>query len=214
MFSMIDPGFPDVQDVAPFAVPAAAAMASFVQVVLIDIALAADNAIVVGALASGLPPVFRRRVILVGISAALVLRILFSLAATWLLRIPILTFLGGILLLWIAWKMWRDPARDGDGDGERTQAAAHRRFAGAAWAVVVADVSMSLDNVLAVAGVARAHPVVLVFGLVLSVALTGAAAEMLARLIERVRWLSYLAVAIIVLVAAKMLADGWWALAL
>ncbi len=202
-----------MKDIVLSAVPTAAAAASFVQVVLIDIALAADNAIVVGAIASGFPPVFRRRVILVGISVALVLRILFSLAATWLLRIPALTFLGGILLLWIAWKMWRDLVRSGAGGGEHTQATMHMRFVAAAWAVVVAYVSMSLDNVLAVAGVARAHPVVLVFGLVLSIALTGAAAEMLARLIERFRWVSYLAVATIVLVAAKMLADGWSALA-
>jgi YjbE family integral membrane protein len=187
-----------------------AALAAFGQVVLIDVMLAADNAIVVGALAAGLPAAMRRKVILIGVIAALVLRVAFALVVSQLLQIVGLVFAGGLLLVWVAWKMWRE-LRDDDGDAgtDPTIAkAAPRSFAAAAWAVAVADVSMSLDNVLAVAGAARDHPGILAIGLILSVALMGLAANVLARVIERYRWLAYVGLLVILYVAAKMIYEG------
>ncbi|HEX8389489.1 MAG TPA: TerC family protein [Sphingomonas sp.] len=186
----------------------ASRLAAFGQVLLIDIVLAGDNAIVVGALAAGLPDEQRKKVILIGIIAALVLRIGFALIATWLLSIVGLIFAGGLLLLWVSWKMWRElhhsrPSEDGV-DNVRPA----RSFAGAAWAVALADVSMSLDNVLAVAGAARDHPGILIIGLVLSVALMGLAANLIARYIERYRWIAYVGLVVIVYVAGKMIYDG------
>ena len=186
----------------------ASRLAAFGQVLLIDIVLAGDNAIVVGALAAGLPDEQRKKVILIGIIAALVLRIGFALIATWLLSIVGLIFAGGLLLLWVSWKMWRElhhsrPSEDGV-DNVRPA----RSFAGAAWAVALADVSMSLDNVLAVAGAAREHPGILIIGLVLSVALMGLAANLIARYIERYRWIAYVGLVVIVYVAGKMIYDG------
>jgi YjbE family integral membrane protein len=185
-------------------------LAAFGQVILIDVMLAADNAIVVGALAAGLPPTSRRKVILIGIGAALILRIAFALLITQLLQIVGLVFAGGLLLFWVAWKMWRELRSDGEaghigGDG----ASAPKSFVRAAWSVAIADVSMSLDNVLAVAGAARAHPGILVVGLVLSVALMGLAANVLAQAIERYRWLTYVGLLVILYVAIKMVVDGW-----
>ncbi len=190
-----------------------AALAAFGQVLMIDIMLAGDNAIVVGALAAGLPAQQRRRVILIGIGAALVLRIIFALMVTQLLQIVGLIFAGGLLLLWVAWKMYRElhPAGEGSpeiaGD-EGSGVAPAKSFAQAAWAVAVADVSMSLDNVLAVAGAARDHPGILIVGLLLSVALMGIAANVLARYIERHRWIAYIGLLVILYVAAKMIYDG------
>jgi YjbE family integral membrane protein len=186
------------------------ALAAFGQVVLIDIMLAADNAIVVGALASGLPPASRRKVIAIGVVAALVLRIIFALLVTQLMQLVGLVFAGGLLLVWVAWKMWRELRSGGDAqDGEAVAGrAAPRGFAQAAWAVAVADVSMSLDNVLAVAGAARDHPGILVMGLILSVALMGVAANLLARVIERYRAIAYVGLAVILYVAGKMIYEG------
>jgi YjbE family integral membrane protein len=192
------------------------ALAAFGQVLMIDVMLAGDNAIVVGALAAGLPKDQRRKVILIGIAAALVLRIIFALLVTQLLQIVGLVLAGGLLLLWVAWKMYRElrpgkgheagsPEVDGD---ERSGVAPARSFASAAWAVALADVSMSLDNVLAVAGAAREHPGILVIGLILSVALMGLAANVLARYIERYRWIAYVGLAVIVYVAGKMIYEG------
>ena len=195
-------------DFANITQPAQAA--AFVQVLMIDVMLAGDNAIVVGALAAGLPPEQRRRVILIGIIAALVLRIGFALAVTQLLQIVGLVLAGGLLLLWVAWRMFRElrqPA--GAGDEMHEGVARPKSFARAAWAVAVADVSMSLDNVLAVAGAAREHPGILVIGLLLSVALMGVAANILAKYIERYRWIAYLGLAVILYVAAKMVWEGW-----
>ena len=189
------------------ALGSAATLAAFGQVLMIDIMLAGDNAIVVGALAAGLPAEQRRRVILIGIGAALVLRVVFALAVTQLLQVVGLVLAGGLLLLWVAWKMWCE-LRAGSGDASSETPRPPRSFAQAAWAVAVADVSMSLDNVLAVAGAAREHPGVLVIGLVLSVALMGIAANVLARYIERYRWIAYLGLAVIVYVAGKMILDG------
>jgi YjbE family integral membrane protein len=193
----------------------AAGFAAFVEVLLIDLVLAGDNAIVVGALAAGLPAVPRKRVILIGIGAALVLRILFALAVTQLLQIIGLVLAGGLLLLWVAWKMYRElrcgalsaGSAEVAGD-ERSGLRPAKSFAAAAWAVALADVSMSLDNVLAVAGAAREHPWVLVAGLLLSVGLMGLAANLIAKYIERFRWIGWIGLAVILWVAAKMIYDG------
>lgn len=189
------------------AIGSQAALAAFAQVVMIDVLLAADNAIVVGALAAGLPPAMRRKVILVGVIAALVLRIGFALVVTQLLQIVGLVLAGGLLLVWVAWKMWRELRGGADADDPLAEQAP-RRFWAAAWAVAVADISMSLDNVLAVAGAARDHPGILAIGLILSVALMGLAANVLARVIERYRWLAYVGLLVILWVAGKMIWEG------
>lgn len=187
-------------------------VAAFGQVLLIDLVLAGDNAIVVGALAAGLPAAQRRKVILIGIGAALVLRILFALVVSQLLQVVGLILAGGLLLLWVAWKMWRElhPASAPGGEGPHDEAGSvrTRSFASAAWAVAVADVSMSLDNVLGVAGAAREHPGILIIGLLLSVALMGAAANLIAHVIERYRWIAYLGLAAILYVAIRMIYEG------
>jgi YjbE family integral membrane protein len=193
-----------------------AQLSAFLQVLMIDVMLAGDNAIIVGALAAGLPAEQRRKVILIGIAAALVLRIIFALLVTQLLQIVGLVLAGGLLLLWVAWKMYRELHPAGQSSGspevegdERSGLKPARSFAQAAWAVTIADVSMSLDNVLAVAGAAREHPGILVIGLLLSVALMGVAANLLARYIERYRWIAYVGLAVIVYVAGKMIYEGW-----
>lgn len=187
-----------------------AALSAFGQVVLIDVMLAADNAIVVGALAAGLPAAMRRKVIMIGVLAALVLRVAFALMVSQLMQIVGLVFAGGLLLVWVAWKMWRELREDpSDDEPDSVLAkAAPRSFAAAAWAVAVADVSMSIDNVLAVAGAARDHPGILAVGLILSVALMGVAANVLARVIERYRWIAYIGLAVILWVAGKMIWEG------
>jgi YjbE family integral membrane protein len=185
------------------------ALAAFGEVVMIDLVLAGDNAVVVGALAAGLPRAQQRKVILVGIGAALVLRIMFAVLATQLLQIIGLLFAGGILLLWVAWKMARELQSEHASAMAADQARAPRSFAQAVRAVALADVAMSLDNVLGVAGAARDHVVVMVIGLVLSVALMGLAANAIARVIERMRWIAYVGLVVIVWVAAKMIWEGW-----
>lgn len=185
------------------------ALSAFVQVLAIDVMLAGDNAIVVGALAAGLPPAQRRRVILIGIGAALVLRIVFALIVSQLLQLVGLVLAGGLLLLWVAWKFWRELREDHEGAGDDADPLKPARsFAAAAWAVAIADVSMSLDNVLAVAGAAREHPGILVVGLLLSVALMGLAANLIARLIGRHRWIGYIGLVVILYVAGRMIFDG------
>ena len=187
-----------------------AALAAFGQVLLIDLVLAGDNAIVVGALAAGLPVADRRKVIGIGIGAALVLRIFFALIVTWLMGVVGLIFAGGLLLLWVSWKFWREIREGGATQAEEASGVRPARsFAAAAWAVAVADVSMSLDNVLAVAGAAREHPGILVIGLLLSVALMGLAANLIARIINKHRWIAYVGLAVIVFVAGKMIYEGW-----
>jgi len=192
-----------------------AALSAFGQVLMIDVLLAGDNAIVVGALAAGLPVAQRRKVIMIGIIAALVLRIAFALVVTQLMQIVGLILAGGLLLLWVSWKMWRElhPARGADTphdptDDDISGLRPAKSFAAAAWAVAVADVSMSLDNVLAVAGAARDHPGILIIGLVLSVALMGLAANVIAKYIERFRWIAYVGLAVIIYVAGKMIYEG------
>jgi YjbE family integral membrane protein len=178
---------------------------------MIDLVLAGDNAIVVGALAAGLPASDRRRVIGVGIGAALVLRIVFALAATVLVEIPGLLLVGGLLLFWVAWKFWQElrSPEDHEAEAQQARSRAPKSFARAAWAVALADVSMSLDNVLGVVGAARDEPAVLVIGLIVSVGLMGLAANLIARIIGRHRWIAYAGLAVIVYVAGKMSWDGW-----
>ena len=192
-----------------------AALAAFGQVLMIDVLLAGDNAIVVGALAAGLPAEQRKKVIMIGIIAALVLRIAFALVVTQLMQIVGLILAGGLLLLWVAFKMWRElhPKRGGDtpddaSDDDISGLRPAKSFAGAAWAVAVADVSMSLDNVPAGAGPARAQPGILLIGVFLSVAPMGIAANIIAKYIERFRWIAYLGLAVIIYVAVKMIYDG------
>jgi YjbE family integral membrane protein len=197
------------------------AMVAFLQVVMIDLVLAGDNAIVIGLAAAGLPPAQRKQAILVGILAATVLRILFAGVTTQLLQIVGLMLAGGILLLWVCWKMWRElrtsPAEEQDAfvvsydvnaDGTMAGRVRRKTFGQAALQIVVADVSMSLDNVLAVAGAAREHPIVLVCGLLLSIALMGVAANMVARLLQKHRWIGYIGLAIILYVACEMIYRG------
>ena len=193
-----------------------AALAAFGQVLMIDIMLAGDNAIVVGALAAGLPVDQRKKVILIGIIAALVLRIFFALLVTQLMQIVGLIFAGGLLLLWVSWKMYRELRHTGESAGspeiegdEHAGLKPAKSFAGAAWAVAVADVSMSLDNVLAVAGAAREHPGILIIGLLLAVALMGVAANILAKYIERYRWIAWVGLLVILYVAGKMIYEGY-----
>ena len=203
-----------VQDFSNITEPAA--FAAFLQVLMIDLVLAGDNAIVVGALAAGLTPDQRRKVIMIGVLAALVLRIAFALVVTQLLQIIGLILVGGLLLLWVAWKMWRELRHEGESGGseeilgdEHSGLRPAKSFGAAVWAVAVADVSMSLDNVLAVAGAARDHPGILIVGLVFAVILMGVAANVIARYIERFRWIGYVGLLVILYVAVKMIYDGW-----
>ncbi len=203
-----------VHDFANIGTPAA--MAAFGQVILIDLVFAADNAIVVGALAGGLPAAQRKQVILIGIGAALVLRIIFALIVTQLLQIVGLILAGGLLLLWVAWRFWREIHHEGESPGseeiegdEHSGQAPAKSFWGAVWAVTAADVSMSLDNVLGVAGAAREHPGILVVGLLLSVALMGLAANIIAKYIERYKWIAYIGLAVIIWVAFRMIYEGF-----
>ncbi|WP_395446856.1 TerC family protein [Aminobacter sp. UC22_36] len=202
----------------------AAGFTALLQVIAIDLVLAGDNAIVIGLAAAGLPADQRKKAILVGIAAATVLRIGFALITQWLLAIgPMLLIAGGLLLLWVCWKMWRELSvsheqeheatealsdADYDRDGKIAGKGPRKTFAQAAWQIVIADVSMSLDNVLAVAGAAMDHPTVLIIGLALSIALMGFAASFVARLLHKYRWIAYIGLVIILYVALKMLLDG------
>jgi YjbE family integral membrane protein len=201
-------------------------IAALASVILIDIALAGDNAVVVGMAAAGLPTERRRRAILVGIIAAAGLRIVFASFTVQLLEIIGLLLAGGILLLWVAWKLWREirsgmlgaAAEEEDAWERATPELGHdppvpaavpqKSFRQAVAQIVIADVSMSLDNVLAVAGAAREHEIVLIFGLALSVALMGLAASLIAALLHRHHWIAYLGLVIILYVALRMIWDG------
>src|SRR3954468_2451171 len=193
----------------------AGALTAFVEILFIDIVLAGDNAIVVGALAAGLPAAQRRKVIMIGVLAALVLRIAFALLVTQLLQVVGLVLAGGILLLWVAWRMYRELRHKDESKGseeilgdEHSGLQSAKSFASAAWGVALADVSMSLDNVLAVAGAAKEHPWVLVFGLILSVILMGVAANVIARYIDRYKWIAWVGLVVILWVALKMIWEG------
>jgi YjbE family integral membrane protein len=200
----------------------AQAMTALLQVIMIDLVLAGDNAIVIGLAAAGLPAEQRSRAILIGIVAATVLRIGFAGVTTQLLQLVGLLLAGGLLLLWVCWKMWRElrmqhaeAAQTGESfdidvnpDGTASIRGPRKTLAQAAWQIVIADFSMSLDNVLAVAGAAREHPTVLVFGLLLSIALMGIAASLIARLLQNHRWIAYVGLAVILYVAVEMIYRG------
>ena len=193
---------------------------AFLQVLMIDLVLAGDNAVAVGLAAGSLPVAQRRKVIVYGLAVAVVLRIGFALITTWLLGVIGLLLAGGVLLLWVCWKMWRElreqlthdqadaaAALDGDPATEPSPRPA-KTFKQAFVQVLIADVSMSLDNVLAVAGAAREHPAVLVFGLLLSIVLMGVAASAIAGLLHKHRWIGFVGLAIVLYVALHMLWEG------
>lgn len=201
------------------------ALTALLQVIMIDLVLAGDNAIVIGLAAAGLPKEQRTKAIIIGIIAATVLRIVFAAATTQLLQIVGLLLAGGVLLLWVCWKMWRELRTsheeevqgeealhdaDLDKDGQVAGTAPRKTLSQAATQIIIADVSMSLDNVLAVAGAAREHPEVLVFGLILSIALMGVAASFIARLLNKHRWIAYVGLAIILYVALEMIYRGFF----
>jgi YjbE family integral membrane protein len=200
-----------------------AALAAFLQVIMIDLVLAGDNAIVIGMAAAGLPSEMRRNAILIGILAATVLRIVFALATTWLMQLVGLILLGGILLLWVCWKMYRElttpeqrmheahealHGQDSDGNGVVGGRPGTKTLRQAVTQIIIADVSMSLDNVLAVAGAARHHLWALIFGLGLSVVLMGAASALIAKLLDRFRWIAWVGFVIILFVALRMIYEG------
>lgn len=201
----------------------AAGFSALLQVIAIDLVLAGDNAVVIGLAAAGLPREQRGKAILIGIVAATVLRIAFASVTVQLLDIIGLLVVGGILLLWVSWKMWRElrttqaeehAAREAlanadlDHSGAIAEGAPRKTMRQAATQIIVADVSMSLDNVLAVAGAAREHPTVLIIGLALSIALMGFAASFIARLLDRYRWIAYIGLLIILYVAVDMIVRG------
>jgi YjbE family integral membrane protein len=200
------------------------AVAALFQVVMIDLALAGDNAIVVGMAAAGLPEQQRTRAIVFGMAGATVLLIMFAGITTQLLKLVGLLFAGGVLLLWVCWKMWRELREtagvrqqeaaddlsgfDINADGTIAGHAPRKTLAQAAGQIIIADLSMSLDNVLAVAGAAREHPTVLIFGLSLSILLMGVAARFIAGLLQRYRWIAYIGLAVILYVAFGMVLRG------
>jgi YjbE family integral membrane protein len=184
-----------------------AALIALVQVILIDVMLSGDNAVVIGLAVSGLPAERRARVIVIGVGAAAIMRAGLTLVAVPLLEIIGLTLAGGILLLYVAWKMWRELRRNAD-TPHAAVPAARKSAAQAMWQIMLADISMSLDNVLGVAGAARNHPYVLFFGLALSVVLMTVAANMIARLLDRYRWLAYVGLAVVAIVAVQLIHDG------
>jgi YjbE family integral membrane protein len=199
------------------------AVVALFQVVVIDLSLAGDNAIVVGMAAAGLPQEQRTRAILFGMVGATALLVLFAGITTQLLKIVGLLFAGGILLLWVCWKMWRElqwsikeeeeaveavTGYDINADGTIAGCAPRKTLGQAAGQIIIADLSMSLDNVLAVAGAAREHPFVLVFGLSLSVVAMAVAATFIARLLHKYRWIGYIGLAVILYVALAMVYRG------
>ena len=185
-----------------------------VQIIFVDLVLAGDNAIVIGLVAAKFSKDYRRKVIFYGVGVAVVLRILFALLTVQLFALKGLLLVGGLLLLWICWKLWQDlrhphihtnPENHPDGEIKRE----NPPLGSAVFQIVMADVSMSLDNVLAVAGIAEGHNWILVFGLTLSVVFMTVAASVIADTLQKHRWIGYLGLAIILYVAVKMLIDGY-----
>lgn len=187
----------------------AAGLATLGQVILIDLIFSGDNAMVLGTLAAGLPSKQRKQVLALGVVMAMACLIGFALIATQLLHVVGLLLAGGVLLLWVAWKLYCDigAAAEAARDGPAT-AQSPKTFTQAALQIAVTNLSLSLDNVLAVAGAAREHPAVLLFGLALSVTLMAVAANFIARIIGRHHWIAYIGLAVILFVAGRMIYDG------
>ncbi len=192
------PGFMDLGSVTSL-------LPVLLQVLLIDLVLAGDNAVVIGLAVNGLPLAQRRTAIWAGIAGATVIRIGFALIALRMLAIIGLTLAGGILLLWVVWKSARELRGTGH-TGAAVKKAGNMRSA--ITRIIVADISMSLDNVLAVAGAARQHPTVLALGLLVSVALMGVAANLVAKLLTKFRWLAWVGLAIVLYVSLTMIYQG------
>ena len=202
----------------------ASAFAAFFQVIMIDLVLAGDNAVVIGLAAAGLPADLRRKAILIGIIAATILRICFALITTQLLALGGgLLIAGGLLLLWVCWKMYRELSVSHEEEHEATEALADadlnadgtiagkgkkKTLKAAVWQIIIADVSMSLDNVLAVAGAAAHHFEALIIGLALSVVMMGVAATFIAGLLHKHRWIAWVGLVIILFVAIRMALEG------
>ncbi|WP_293678785.1 TerC family protein [uncultured Phenylobacterium sp.] len=195
------------------------ALSALFQVLMIDLVLAGDNAVAVGLAAGGLPKELRRKAIFWGLAVAVVTRIGFALITTQLLGIVGLLFAGGLLLLWVCWKMWRELREQASYDEAQAEAAMDsddateprvkpKTFREALIQILIADISMSLDNVLAVAGAAREHPAILIFGLLMSIALMGVAAHAIARLLHRYRWIGFIGLIIVLYVALHMMWQG------
>ncbi|MFL5285040.1 MAG: YjbE family putative metal transport protein [Rhodopila sp.] len=184
-----------------------AALSALLQVIFVNVVLSADNALVIGMASLGLPARQRLRALWLGIAMATLLRIGFAVVATTMLQIIGLLLAGGILLLWVGWKLWREIRTEKTVLAEADEAEA-KTLRQALWQIIVADVSMSLDNVLAVAGAAVDYPVVLAIGLGISVLLMGFAASAVARLIERYHWVAYVGLAVILYIAVRMIWDG------
>jgi len=204
-------------------------LAALGQVLMIDLVLAGDNAVAVGLAAAALPAEQRRKAILVGLAFAVVLRIGFALITVQLLAIVGLLLAGGVLLLWVCWKMWRElreaathdqaeaqrelelaqQIEHGGGPSPEELGLKRKSFGAALLQIMIADVTMSLDNVLAVAGAAHEHPWIMVFGLILSIALMGLAATFIAKLLNKYRWIGYIGLVIVLYVAVHMIWDGY-----
>ncbi len=184
-------------------------VSAFIQVILIDLVMSGDNAIIIGMAVAGLPAEHRTRIIFWGVAGATVLRLAFAGIATELLQIVGLTLAGGLLLLWVAWRMYRELRSRGHSEaGEAGGLAVPKTQRQAMIQIIVADVSMSLDNVLAVAGAARDHKIVLWIGLGLSVVLMAVASNLIARILDRHRWVAWIGFLVVVYVAADMIWDG------
>ena len=193
----------------------AGGLAKLGQIIVGDLTMAGDNVVIMGSLASGLPERDRRRVLMLGVAMALAFLIIFAVLATQLLKITGLVFAGGLLLLWVAYNMWaelhpREPVVSDDPDTPEIEGPARTKtFMQAAVQIAIADLSMSLDNVLLVASIARENPALLVVGLCFSVLFMGLAANYVARLIQRYHWINYIGLAVILYVAVNMIYEGW-----
>jgi len=190
----------------------------FIQIVLADIVLSGDNALIIAMAAGTLSPELRRRAIIYGLVVAAGLRIIFAIFATYLLAIKGLLFLGGLLLLWVSWRLWVDighhnAARDAEAkvvdDGEKKENLKPRSMMSALISITIADFSMSIDNVLAVAAIARGNTALLVFGLVLAILLMGFGATIIVRLMNRYPWISYAGLVVLIFTSLRMLWEGW-----
>ncbi len=185
---------------------------ALLEILAIDVALSGDNAIAVGLVAAGLPAEQRKKVIFWGMAGAVILRVLFALVATQLLLITGLQLIGGLLLVWVGWKLYQElrdlDAHDANHDGVNDEPTKTKTLFSAIVTVMIANLSMSLDNVLAVAGAAQGHMAVLVIGLLIAVVFMAFAADLIARLLQTYRWIGYVGVAVIFLVAANMIWHG------